>query len=102
MQQQAPQQSGGLLSGLGSTIAQGFAFGTGSSLARHAVDSMMGGGGSAPAAQAPAAPAPQQYSNAACDVDQKALMQCFQNGGNASSCEFYFNALQQCQQANGH
>jgi len=102
---QAPQQSGGLLSGLGSTIAQGFAFGAGSSMARHAVDSVMGGGSAAPAAHAaPAAPQQSwsQASSSACEIDQKALMQCFQNGGNAASCEFYFSALQQCQAANGN
>jgi type IV secretory pathway TrbL component len=42
-----PQPSGGMLSGLGSTIAQGFAFGTGSAIAHRAVgavaDSLTGG-----------------------------------------------------------
>jgi type IV secretory pathway TrbL component len=37
MMQQAPQSGGGMLSGLGSTIAQGFAFGTGSAVAHRAV-----------------------------------------------------------------
>uniref|UniRef100_A0A7S3JZI5 WW domain-containing protein n=1 Tax=Aureoumbra lagunensis TaxID=44058 RepID=A0A7S3JZI5_9STRA len=42
-QQQPPQQGGGFMS----TIAEGFAFGAGSSIARHAVGSMFGGlGGS--------------------------------------------------------
>merc|ERR1719223_2066945 len=44
MMQQAPQQSGGgMLSGLGATMAQGFAFGTGSAVARAAVRSIFGG-----------------------------------------------------------
>lgn len=37
------QQSGGLLSGIGSTIAQGMAFGAGSEIAHQAVRSFMGG-----------------------------------------------------------
>ena len=41
--QQQQAQSGGLLSGIGSTIMQGFAFGTGSAIAHNAVRSMMGG-----------------------------------------------------------
>ena len=43
----APQQ-GGMLSGLGGVMAEGFAFGIGSSIARSAVNSVMdsfGGGG---------------------------------------------------------
>lgn len=41
--QQATQQSGGLLSGIGSTIMQGMAFGAGSEVAHQAVRSLMGG-----------------------------------------------------------
>ncbi|CAN0490081.1 unnamed protein product, partial [Scytosiphon promiscuus] len=48
----APQQQsagGGMLSGMASTMAQGFAFGTGSSIAHRAVGAVMGGGGSSSA-----------------------------------------------------
>lgn len=38
------QQSGGVMSGLGAVVAQGMAFGVGSSIAHHAVGSIMGGG----------------------------------------------------------
>ena len=44
--QQAPQQGGGMLSGLGSVMAQGFAFGTGSAVAHNVVGSMFGGSSS--------------------------------------------------------
>jgi len=37
------QQSGGMLSGIGSTIMQGMAFGAGSAVAHQAVRSLMGG-----------------------------------------------------------
>ena len=42
-QQQKAQSGGGLFSGIGSTIMQGFAFGTGSAIAHSAVRSVMGG-----------------------------------------------------------
>eukprot|EP01035_Chromulina_nebulosa_P019085 gene19085-24912_t len=42
----APIQSGGIMSGLGGVVAEGFAFGIGSSLARHAVGSILGSGSS--------------------------------------------------------
>lgn len=44
--EQQPQQGGSMMSGLGQTVAQGFAFGVGSSVAHAAVGSMMGGGSS--------------------------------------------------------
>lgn len=98
MQPAAPQQS--MLGSLGSTIVQGFAFGTGSSIARNAVDSMMGGGHGAaqqPAQQQmqPQAPQHQQL----CAIDQQQFMQCLQaNPANSSNCDMYFQALQICQQ----
>ena len=39
-----PQQSGGIMSGLGGVVAQGMAFGVGSSIAHSVVGSMFGGG----------------------------------------------------------
>merc|ERR1719487_1811414 len=77
-----------MLSGLGSTMAQGFAFGTGSALAREAVGSIFGGHGSsapapAPAAPAPAAPVPSAPAGP-CEYDQKAFQSCLQqNPSNA-------------------
>jgi hypothetical protein len=40
---QQPQQSGGMMSGLGRVVAEGFAFGVGSSVAHGIVGSMFGG-----------------------------------------------------------
>mmetsp|Transcript_11698 Transcript_11698/g.11748 ORF Transcript_11698/g.11748 Transcript_11698/m.11748 type:complete len:198 (+) Transcript_11698:110-703(+) len=101
----APQQSsgGGMLSGLGSTMAQGFAFGTGSAVAHSAVNSVMGsfsGSGKstqeAPHATPSAAPSPA-YSGA-CEADNQAFVKCMQqNSSNVAQCDFYYNALQQCQ-----
>eukprot|EP01031_Cornospumella_fuschlensis_P032065 gene32065-38777_t len=100
MMSPAPQ-GGGMLAGLGATMAQGFAFGTGSAVARNVVNSVMGGGSSssqpAPAVAPPAAVPETNYSGP-CGMDQKAFMECLQqNQNNASSCDFYFNALQACQ-----
>ena len=93
-----------MLSGLGATMAQGFAFGTGSALAREAVGSVMGAFGSKDKETAPAAaPAPAQQYNApvsggVCEFDRQAFMNCLRdNQNNASNCDSYFNALQACQ-----
>lgn len=97
---------GGMLAGLGATMAQGFAFGTGSAIARTAVDSVMGGRSSAPAPEAPAqavsAPSESQFQvPSACRLDHQAFNDCIRlNTANASNCEFYFNALKACQQTN--
>ena len=97
------QQSGGMLSGLMGTMAQGFAFGTGSSIARGAVgaagDALFGGSSeqaSQPAAQqAAAAPAAAE----ACAVDKRAFYQCLEtSNGDASRCQELFNQLSMCQE----
>lgn len=97
-----------MLSGLGATIAQGFAFGTGSAIAHRAVgavaDSFSGGGDKAPAPQqtAPQPPsyatAPSSTSSDKCDMDLQAFNNCMKdNKGSVQACDFYFQALQQCQ-----
>jgi hypothetical protein len=91
-----------------SNVIQGFAFGTGSSIARQAVGSIMGGGSSEqqhPDQQQLPAQAPANYGQApagACAIDNEALMNCLkQNTGDATSCQIYFNALQSCQANQG-
>ena len=96
-----------MLSGLGATIAQGFAFGTGSAIAHRAVgavaDSFSGKSDDKPqkAAPAPAPVAPPASTTGAdgpCKFDLEAFNRCMQdNKGNATSCDFYYQALQQCQ-----
>lgn len=94
-----------MLSGLGATMAQGFAFGTGSAIAREAVGSVMGAFSgdkkeAAPQQQAPPADQMQSQSFAppACQFDQNEFMQCLQrNNGNAADCDHYYKALQACQ-----
>mmetsp|Transcript_31930 Transcript_31930/g.70351 ORF Transcript_31930/g.70351 Transcript_31930/m.70351 type:complete len:106 (-) Transcript_31930:158-475(-) len=92
---------GGMLSGMASTMVQGFAFGTGSALAREAVGSVFGGSkATAPESAAPAPMAPSIATKPmACDFDQKQFMSCLQaNPTSSGVCDHYYNALQSCQQ----
>jgi hypothetical protein len=71
------------------------AWGTGSSIARAAVGSVMGGGGghheAAPAAEAPAA-APD-----ACGNQMKAFSACInENAGDIARCQLYLDMVQAC------
>ena len=81
-------------------MAQGFAFGTGSALAREAVGSIFGGSSSSSTQQAAPAAAPVVAPSApqACDYDHKAFTSCLnQNPGNSTNCDHYYQALQACQ-----
>lgn len=95
-----------MMAGLGATMAQGMAWGVGTSVAREAVGAAMGafsGGGDKQQAPAPIAPVQQTQRAASgpCEIDQSAFMQCLNsNPGNSSQCDFYYNALQSCQSAN--
>lgn len=115
----APQKSGGMLSGIGSTIAQGMAFGTGSAMAHQAVGAVAGsfGGGSkeAPAEQSgdsmgggmvgqgqQAYGQDQQGAGAAsaCSNDKTMFYDCLNhNKGDQQACRFLYEQLQQCQQS---
>ena len=93
-----------MMSGLMGTMAQGMAFGVGSSVANRAVDSMMGprqtevvhknedgapAGGAAPAAAAPAD---------VCFNEKSWMEQCMNtNGGSEmAKCDYYADLLKQC------
>eukprot|EP01023_Acetabularia_acetabulum_P042715 TRINITY_DN4256_c0_g1_i5.p2 TRINITY_DN4256_c0_g1~~TRINITY_DN4256_c0_g1_i5.p2 ORF type:complete len:137 (-),score=50.70 TRINITY_DN4256_c0_g1_i5:249-659(-) len=94
------QGQGGMMSGLMGTVATGAALGTGSAMAHHAVDGVMGmfGGGRGREAepQAAAAPAQMEYTNP-CQAQAKNFADCMSNtGGDMGACEPYFNAMQQC------
>ncbi len=99
-----------MFSGIGSTIVQGMAFGTGSSIAHHAVNAVLGGGSKdnnsqsqqqAPQQQAaPQAAAPKAMPTV-CQDDYSAFTQCMKlNPNNISNCDFYLQSLQACQSAN--
>merc|ERR1739848_656042 len=94
-----PQQTQG--GGFFSTMAQGFALGTGSAIAHAAIHgavrSFSGDGG-----QGHAAPDPQQQQAGtgaaeACGAQQKAFLDCMAaNNGEMTMCQYYFDAMQKC------
>ncbi|XP_038681307.1 coiled-coil-helix-coiled-coil-helix domain-containing protein 10, mitochondrial-like [Tripterygium wilfordii] len=106
----APAQGGSggsMLGGIGSTIAQGLAFGTGSAMAHRAVDSVMG-----PrtiqhetVASETAAPAPTTNSlggSDGCNNHYKAFQDCINSSGSdISKCQFYMDLLSQCRNNSG-
>ena len=99
------QQSGGMLSGIGSTIAQGMAFGTGSAIAHRAVGAAAGamsggGGGEVYADEGPAQDNMQQQQQlqGACASDKQMFFECLQvNKGDQQACAFLFESLKECQ-----
>lgn len=100
---------GGMLSGLAGTMMSGMAFGTGSAVAHRAVDSVMGPRttqvehvnsdqqpqtGSTDMASSGMA----SNSNVSCGDESTQFNQCLQqNPGDFSSCRFFFDVLNQCQ-----
>lgn len=96
-----------MLSGIGSTIAQGMAFGTGSAIAHRAVGAAagaMGGGGDSGgdpvyADDQQQTPMQQQQSlQGACATDKQMFFECLQvNKGDQQACSFLYDQLQQCQ-----
>ncbi|WVZ24231.1 hypothetical protein V8G54_002775 [Vigna mungo] len=106
----APAQSGGggMLSGIGSTIAQGMAFGTGSAVAHRAVDAVMGPRTiqhetvvSEAAAAAPV-PTANTFGSDSCNVHTKAFQDCLNSYGNdISKCQFYMDMLAECRRNSG-
>eukprot|EP00552_Chaetoceros_brevis_P005178 CAMPEP_0197734972 /NCGR_PEP_ID=MMETSP1435-20131217/142_1 /TAXON_ID=426625 /ORGANISM="Chaetoceros brevis, Strain CCMP164" /LENGTH=162 /DNA_ID=CAMNT_0043322455 /DNA_START=35 /DNA_END=523 /DNA_ORIENTATION=+ len=108
----ATQSSGGgMLSGIGSTIAQGMAFGTGSAIAHRAVgavaESMTGGGsdggqvveqGQEQVVQQQMPMQGQQKLEGACGQDKQMFFECLKvNQGDQQSCSFLYDTLQTCQ-----
>ena len=103
----APHQSqsggGGMLAGIGSTIAQGLAFGTGSAVAHRAVDSIMGPrtvvhehSGQEQSTGGPAALA-QPVAADSCINQSKAFQDCLNaNGSDIGKCQFYVDMLNEC------
>jgi hypothetical protein len=95
-----------MLGGMASTIAQGFAFGTGSAIAHRAVGAVtgaMGGGGAseaAPAADAGAgagAPAANAFAQD-CNAFQRDFTRCLsENRNDIASCQMYMDNFTQCE-----
>jgi len=99
----AQPQSGSLMGSIGSTIAQGLAFGGGSAVAHRAVDSIMGPRTIQVENTGPEATSasPSVMSNAAgsdsCNIHNQAFQDCINNyGSDISKCQFYLDMLSQC------
>ncbi|KAG8368587.1 hypothetical protein BUALT_Bualt15G0061000 [Buddleja alternifolia] len=99
---------GSILGSIGSTIAQGMAFGTGSAVAHRAVDAVMGPRTiqhETVASEAAAAPAPAPTSMGgadACNMHSKAFQDCLNGYGNdISKCQFYMDMLAECRRNSG-
>ncbi|KAJ1387032.1 Cysteine alpha-hairpin motif superfamily [Sesbania bispinosa] len=99
---------GSMLGGIGSTIAQGMAFGTGSAVAHRAVDAVLGPRTiqhetvvAEAAAPAPA-PTANTFGGDACSVHTKAFQDCLNGYGNdISKCQFYMDMLAECRKNSG-
>jgi len=97
------QQSGGLMSGLAGTVAQGMAFGTGSAIAHRAVGAVAGSFSGDDAQQAPEQGGYEQQSVAPmnqdpCQQDKMVFFDCLKaNNGDATTCNFLYEQLQTCQ-----
>jgi hypothetical protein len=99
-----------MLSGLGATMAQGLAFGTGSAIAHRAVDGVVGamsGGGDSHEAAGPHAEAPTAYAQQArapvCSYEEMDFSKCVEeNGGNLAACQFQFDLLRSCKQTHSN
>ncbi|GAB2279284.1 hypothetical protein Dimus_013929 [Dionaea muscipula] len=103
-----PASGGSMLGGLGQTIAQGLAFGTGSAVAHRAVDSVLGPRTiqhETVGSEATAAPAPMANSTGgadACGFQSKAFQDCLNSyGSDISKCQFYLDMLNECKRSSG-
>ncbi|GAB2282990.1 hypothetical protein Dimus_017522 [Dionaea muscipula] len=106
----APVQarSGSMTGGLGQTIAEGMAFGTGSAIAHRAVDAVLGPRTiqhETVVSQATAAPAPMTNNGGgleACSAASKSFQDCLNNyGSDISKCQFYLDMLNECKRSSG-
>lgn len=103
MQQTQTPSSGGMLSGIGSTIMTGMAFGAGSEIAHQAVRGLMGGSSShGNQQQEVAQQQPQQqsqYQNP-CQYEIQNFSSCLQTNDDVSFCQSYSDMLKQCKKSN--
>jgi len=92
-----------MLSGIGSTIAQGMAFGTGSAIAHRAVGAVANSfsGSDEQSAQVQNLQPVEQNGNIdnfACSQDKQMYFDCLkQNNGDQNSCNFLYDILKSCQ-----
>lgn len=97
-----------MLGGLGATMAQGMALGTGSAIAHRAMDAVMGPRVvqhetvAAEAAAAAPAPTAHAFGGDACGIHTKAFQDCINSyGADISKCQFYMDMLAECRKNSG-
>nr|CCA25387.1 conserved hypothetical protein [Albugo laibachii Nc14]CCA25460.1 conserved hypothetical protein [Albugo laibachii Nc14] len=95
--------SGGMMSGLMGTVAQGMAFGTGSAMAHRAVGAVANSIGGSDSNEAPVSvnEQTQQCDNSVnvCVSHQKEFLECLNAHVNdISSCQFQLDKYNQCKQ----
>ena len=89
---------GGLIQGVTSTLLQGFAFGTGSSLAREAVNKVFDRNDSHKDVTSKTNNESKHWNNKNCETDYSSFVECLhRNNNNSIECTDYFNTLQACQ-----
>ncbi|CAN8256786.1 unnamed protein product [Cochlearia groenlandica] len=107
---QANGGGGSILGGIGSTIAQGMAWGTGSAIAHRGVDAVMGPRTiqyetvvSSEAVSASSSSSPVgDNTMGSCDIQSKAFQDCVNNfGSDINKCQFYMNMLSECRKSSG-
>ena len=85
------QSGGGMMSGLGSTLMQGMAFGAGSEVAHQAVRGIMGSGGHHDTKEIP------QTQSDPCFQQNQDFMNCLQfNKNDVGLCQNYLDLFKQC------
>ncbi|CAH2073401.1 unnamed protein product [Thlaspi arvense] len=97
-----PNGGGSVFGSIGSTIADGMAWGTGNAVAHRVMDSVMGPrtfkhetvvSQAAPASS----PVPNSTDSGSCDTHSKAFQDCVNNfGSDISKCQFYMDMLSEC------
>ncbi|KAK1414587.1 hypothetical protein QVD17_30334 [Tagetes erecta] len=107
----APVQNssgGSVLGAIGSTVAEGMAFGTGNAVAHRAVDAIAGPRTfrhETVTSNTVATPDSTITSNSfsdACGMHSKAFQDCINNSGNdISKCQFYMDMLSECRKNSG-
>ncbi|KAL0888257.1 hypothetical protein Bca101_012240 [Brassica carinata] len=104
-----PQRSGSVFGGIGSTIADGMAWGTGNAISHRVMDAVMGPrtikhetvvSEAAPASAA--SPVANSTGSASCDTQSKAFQDCVNSyGSDISKCQFYMDMLSECKKNSG-
>ena len=89
-----------MMGGMGGMIAQGMAFGAGSAIAHRAIGAVADGmGGSDEEGAVNESQQKSQADAGPCGEPKGFLYQCLdQQNGNASACQYYFDALRSCQE----